>query len=55
MARDYDPMPQSYEFDVLIVGSGAAGLTVALNLPEHLQIAVISKASKSVSVPRVSA
>lgn len=47
MARDYDPMPQSYEFDVLIVGSGAAGLTVALNLPEHLQIAVISKADIS--------
>ncbi|MBJ7277058.1 L-aspartate oxidase [Marinobacter salarius] len=40
-------MPQSYEFDVLIVGSGAAGLTVALNLPEHLQIAVISKADIS--------
>ena len=47
MARDYDPMPQSYEFDVLIVGSGAAGLTVALNLPEHLRIAVISKADIS--------
>ena len=47
MARDYNPMPQSYEFDVLIVGSGAAGLTVALNLPEHLRIAVISKADIS--------
>ncbi|WP_207308850.1 L-aspartate oxidase [Marinobacter salicampi] len=36
-------MPQSYEYDVLIIGSGAAGLTVALNLPEHLSVAVISK------------
>ncbi|MDX1459148.1 MAG: L-aspartate oxidase [Marinobacter sp.] len=40
-------MPQPYDFDVLIVGSGAAGLTVALNLPEHLRIAVISKADIS--------
>jgi len=30
-------------YDVLIVGSGAAGLTLALTLPEHLRIAVISK------------
>ncbi|WP_404369323.1 L-aspartate oxidase [Marinobacter sp.] len=36
-------MPQSYEYDVLVIGSGAAGLTVALNLPEHLSVAVISK------------
>ncbi|TGN41040.1 L-aspartate oxidase [Marinobacter confluentis] len=43
MTRDNNLMPQSHEFDVLIIGSGAAGLTVALNLPEHLQIAVISK------------
>jgi len=43
MARENNLMPQSYEFDVLIIGSGAAGLTVALNLPAHLQIAVISK------------
>lgn len=43
MARDNDLMPQSYEYDVLIIGSGAAGLTVALNLPEHLSVAVISK------------
>ncbi len=47
MACDNDPMPQSYEFDVLIIGSGAAGLTVALNLPEHLQVAVVSKADIS--------
>ncbi|WP_207308829.1 L-aspartate oxidase [Marinobacter caseinilyticus] len=36
-------MPHSYEHDVLIIGSGAAGLTVALNLPHHLKVAVISK------------
>ncbi|WP_181049694.1 L-aspartate oxidase [Marinobacter persicus] len=37
-------MPQSFEYDVLIIGSGAAGLTVALNLPAHLRVCVISKA-----------
>ena len=47
MARDHDSMPQSYEYDVLIIGSGAAGLTVALNLPEHLRVCVISKADIS--------
>jgi len=30
-------------FDVLVLGSGAAGLTLALNLPKHLKIAVLSK------------
>ena len=30
-------------FDVLIVGSGAAGLTAALNLAEHRKVAVIAK------------
>ncbi len=30
-------------FDVLIIGSGAAGLTLALRLPESLRIAVTSK------------
>lgn len=43
MTRDNDLMPQSYEHDVLIIGSGAAGLTVALNLPTHLRVAVLSK------------
>jgi L-aspartate oxidase len=47
MARDNNPMPQSYEYDVLIIGSGAAGLTVALNLPDHLRVAVISKGKVS--------
>ncbi|MEC8442780.1 MAG: L-aspartate oxidase [Pseudomonadota bacterium] len=38
-------MSQQLTFDVLIIGSGAAGLTLALSLPEHLQVAVISKDS----------
>ena len=33
------------QYDVIIVGSGAAGLTLALSLPKHLNIAVISKTS----------
>ena len=31
-------------FDVIIVGSGAAGLTLALSLPKHLRVAVMAKA-----------
>lgn len=31
--------------DVLIIGSGASGLSLALHLPEHLNIAVLSKGS----------
>ncbi len=31
------------QFDVLIIGSGAAGLSLALRLPESVQIAVIAK------------
>jgi L-aspartate oxidase len=30
-------------FDVLVIGSGAAGLTAALNLAEHRKVAVIAK------------
>lgn len=33
-----------YEHDVLIIGSGAAGLSLALHLPRHYRIALISKA-----------
>jgi len=36
-------MTSSYHFDVLIIGSGAAGLTHALHLAEHVQVAVLSK------------
>ena len=30
-------------YDVLIIGSGAAGLTLALSLPESCKVAVLSK------------
>ncbi len=36
-------MSQHFQHDVLIIGSGAAGLTLALTLPDHLSIAVLSK------------
>ncbi len=38
-------MTTTYEHDVLIIGSGAAGLTLALNLAPTLRIAVLSKAA----------
>jgi len=34
---------QANRYEVLIIGGGAAGLTLALNLPVHMQIAVITK------------
>ncbi len=34
-------------YDVLIIGSGASGLTLALSLPEHCKIVVLSKAGVS--------
>ncbi|EXF46188.1 L-aspartate oxidase [Pseudomonas sp. BAY1663] len=36
-------MSQVQRYDVLVIGSGAAGLTLALNLPADLRIAVLSK------------
>lgn len=36
-------MGAELEFDVLIIGTGAAGMTLALSLPNHLRIALISK------------
>ncbi|OLF55619.1 L-aspartate oxidase [Pseudomonas chlororaphis] len=36
-------MSQQFQHDVLVIGSGAAGLSLALTLPGHLQIAVLSK------------
>ena len=33
----------SFQHDVLIIGSGAAGLSTALRLPSHLRIALLSK------------
>ncbi|MGB5259468.1 MAG: L-aspartate oxidase [Gammaproteobacteria bacterium] len=32
-------------FDVLIIGSGAAGLSLALRLPEHVRVAILSKSN----------
>ncbi|MDH3221350.1 MAG: L-aspartate oxidase [Gammaproteobacteria bacterium] len=36
-------MSQQYEFDVVIVGSGTAGLAAALHLPATLKIAILAK------------
>ncbi|MES9968844.1 MAG: L-aspartate oxidase [Candidatus Thiodiazotropha sp.] len=36
-------MTTDYQHDVLIIGSGAAGLSLALHLAGHLKIAVVSK------------
>ena len=36
-------MAATHTFDVLIIGSGGAGLGLALQLPDHLQVAVLSK------------
>ena len=35
-------MPQ-YHFDTLIIGSGLAGLTLALNLAQHQKVAIVTK------------
>ncbi|GAB4300551.1 MAG: L-aspartate oxidase [Thiohalomonadaceae bacterium] len=35
---------EQQHYDVLVIGSGAAGLTVALNLPASLRVAVLAKA-----------
>lgn len=34
-----------FQYDVVIIGAGAAGLTLALRLPDHVRIAVLAKAS----------
>ena len=36
-------MSQHHQYDVLVIGSGAAGLTLALNLPTTLRVAILSK------------
>ena len=35
----------SHQFDVIIVGSGGAGLTLALSMPQHFNIAILAKSS----------
>jgi L-aspartate oxidase len=37
-------MTSHFQHDVLVIGSGAAGLSVALRLPSHVRIALLSKA-----------
>ncbi len=36
-------MPQQHQHDVLIIGSGAAGLSLALRLADHAHVALLSK------------
>jgi L-aspartate oxidase len=36
-------MHTQHQYDVLIIGSGAAGLSLALRLPKHARVAVLSK------------
>ena len=36
-------MQQTYKYDILIIGSGAAGLSLALQLPSSFRIAILSK------------
>ncbi len=36
-------MPKSRRYDVAIVGAGIAGLTVALSLPPHVRVAMLTK------------
>lgn len=37
----------NHSYDVIIIGSGAAGLTAAINLAEHCKVAVIAKGALS--------
>ncbi|QFU76522.1 L-aspartate oxidase [Halioglobus maricola] len=37
-------MPTTYKHDVLVIGSGAAGLSLALHLPADCRVALLSKA-----------
>lgn len=46
---DSKNMEKSYLHDVLIIGSGAAGLSLALRLPDSLNVAVLSKTDLSES------
>ena len=39
--------PKFHDYDVLILGSGAAGLSTALHISQDLRIAVLSKAELS--------
>src|SRR3954463_12663347 len=40
-------MSQARSYDVIIIGSGAAGLTAAINLAERFKVAVLAKGGLS--------
>jgi len=40
-------MPKRHDYDVLIIGSGAAGLSVAIQVADHARVAVICKGELS--------
>lgn len=42
-ARAFDSPPEARTFDIVIIGSGAAGLTAALNLAGRFKVAVLAK------------
>ena len=45
MRMDMPNLQTIHHFDVIIVGSGGAGLSLALSLPNHFNIAVLAKAA----------
>ena len=42
---DMSNLSTTHHFDVIIVGSGGAGLSLALSLPQHFNIAVLAKST----------
>ncbi len=46
-----NPSLRPFPFDVVILGSGAAGLAAAIDLPAHLSVAILSKNAVGGSTP----